>query len=82
MRGRATLGRLPVIRDNQQVRAGPLVLRRPFSAADEHPHARPRLPLLQNPARDLGLKFEEREGSNYEAMTHLNSAPEDLFAVV
>ena len=32
-RGRAASGRLPAIRDHQWVRAGPLVLRRPFSAA-------------------------------------------------
>ena len=55
-------GRLPAIRDHQWVCAVPLVLCRPFSAADEHPHGWPQLPLLQNPARDLGLKFEGKEG--------------------
>ena len=38
-RGRATLGRLPAISDHQRVRAGTLLLSRPFSAADEPPSA-------------------------------------------
>ena len=38
-RGRATSGRLLAINDHQRVRAGTLLLRRPFSAADEPPSA-------------------------------------------
>ena len=38
-RGRATSGRLPAISDHQRVRAGTLLLRRPFSADDEPPSA-------------------------------------------
>ena len=38
-RGRATSGRLLAISDHQRVRAGTLLLRRPFSADDEPPSA-------------------------------------------
>ena len=58
---------------------GPLVLRCPFSAVDEHPYSRPQLHLLQNPAMDCTLEFDKREGSIYEVMTHVNSAIKDLF---
>ena len=36
----------------------------------------------QDREKDFALEFEKREGSFCEAVTHVNSAQEDLFAVV
>ena len=53
--------------------------RRAFSGRNQRAPAHP---LLQNPVKDHAQQFDIREGPFCEAMTHLNSAPEDLFTVV
>ena len=53
--------------------------RRAFSGRNQRAPAHP---LLQNPVKDYVQQFNIREGPFCEAMTHLNSAPKDLFAVV
>ena len=40
------------------------------------------LSRVEEKVKDCRQELEEVGGSNYEAMTHLNSAPEDLFADV